>query len=125
MILWKNFLLMSKKRATLLALLAVSVLTAYLLVVSRIQSDVKVVTKTTTFRPHSPSVCLKNETTIAKSEVPTIDGTSNATITRDAVMDIWTNRCSHYLSLTGRVLYTPDVNITRRLMSRLKDYDGA
>ena len=104
MILWKNFLLMSKRRKTLLALLAVSVLTAYLLVVTRIKSNVTVVTKTTTFRPHSPGVC---------SAIP-----------REEMIDFWTHRCSHYLSFTGRVSYTPDVEITRRLMSHLKDYVG-
>ena len=124
MILWKNFLLMSKKRATLLALFAVSALTAYLLVVSRIQSDVTVVTRTTTFRPHSPGVCLKNETTIAPGNPRTINVSRDVPMTSHEVMEIWTHRCSQYMSLTGRVLYTPDVEITRTLMGRLKDYVG-
>ena len=115
MILWKNFLLLSEKRATLLALLAVSVMTAYLLFVARKQSTVTVETNTTTFPPHEPGVCMTlNEYYDEQDDLDKKEGKVT-----------WRNKCGHdYRGVTYSVLYTPDVEITRTLMDHLKDYHG-
>ena len=114
-ILWKNFLLMSEKRLTLLALLAVSVLTACLLIVSRQQSGVTVVPKTAIFPPHSPYVCLKAGEMFMYGEPDA----------KHPAIAKWMERCHEYFSFASwRVLYTPDVEITRTIMGHLNYYDG-
>ena len=118
-IMWKNFLLMSEKRLTLLALLAMSVLTAGLLIVSRKQSVVTIVPKPVTFLPHSTGAC-EDADWLSMQD----DAAVNASIKRYPSKAIWLDRCSFYMSYTGwRVWYTPDEEIIRTLMDNLK-YDA-